>query len=75
MYTERVQLTWVEVAVGAYPVYVEVDPENAIAESNEDNNEKVRMLLVAADRGFLPVASRRPVRRRTCHRAFDGSTR
>jgi hypothetical protein len=43
---------------GAHPVRIMVDPENAISETDEFNNELVYTVLVATDQVFLPVIHR-----------------
>lgn len=43
---------------GAYPVRVVVDPEDAIAETDETNNEAIGTALVATDQVFLPLICR-----------------
>lgn len=46
------------VQIGADAVYVSVDPAGIVSESNETNNVSGQVILVAAQRVFLPLAQR-----------------
>ncbi|MFB0533463.1 MAG: CARDB domain-containing protein, partial [Anaerolineae bacterium] len=49
------QVTWTTGVSGTHQIYVRVDPDNAIGEIDEDNNQKMETIWVAADRIFLPL--------------------
>ncbi len=53
--TLHVSMTWPNLDAGRHPVYVQVDPDHAIAEANESNNTAVGWVLVATHRFFLPI--------------------
>lgn len=48
-------ITWSNVSTGAHPVFAIVDPENSIAESNESDNIRSFLILVATERLWLPL--------------------
>jgi subtilase family serine protease len=52
-------LTWSGLASGTYPLVAVVDPDAAISESNEANNQLAGLVMVARARYYLPVGLRR----------------
>jgi hypothetical protein len=56
--TTAVSVTMASVLPGNYPVYVVVDPDNEILESNTEDNVLVGQVLVATDRMFLPLLAK-----------------
>jgi hypothetical protein len=56
--TAEAVITWPNVAPGVHTVYVWVDPNNEISETNADNNLKQFTVLVADPSIFLPVVAR-----------------
>jgi len=55
---ETAEVTWANVSPGAHEVYVVVDVEGTIPESNEDDNTGSGVILVATDRVFLPTITK-----------------
>ncbi len=53
-----VSVEWQNVCTGAYTVGVTVDPDALITESDEENNQLSRTLLVAQHATFMPLAFR-----------------
>jgi hypothetical protein len=51
-------ITWPDVSPGVYTVYVWVDPNNDIAETNSNNNLQQFTVLVADPSLFLPLIAR-----------------
>lgn len=49
------QIAWPDVGGGTYEVYVKVDSDDAIVESEETDNKDHKSLLVAKVRLFLPI--------------------
>jgi len=56
--TMSVTMTWPNVTTGAYRIYVELDPHNLIAESNESNNIISQTLVVGQYRRWFPLIIR-----------------
>ena len=52
---ETVSVVWPDVAPGAHRVFVVVDPDGSIEESDEINNTASRVVIIASDRVFLPL--------------------
>ncbi len=50
------QVLWTDVGPGRHQVLVSVDPDNAIRESDQSNNELVGIVLVPYHRLYVPVA-------------------
>jgi len=50
-----VSVTWSDVAPGAHTVFVIVDPQGHIEESDEGNNTTSRVVVVASDRVYIPA--------------------
>ncbi len=55
--TAETNVTWSNLGAGAHAMYVVVDPNDEIAETNSLNNQLVGMFLVARQRAYLPVVS------------------
>jgi hypothetical protein len=55
---ETAEVTWANVSPGAHEVYVVVNAEGTIPESNEDDNTGSGVILVATDRVFLPTITK-----------------
>ena len=55
---ETVEVTWANVSPGAHQVYVVVDAQGTISESNEDDNTGSGIILVATHRIFLPLITK-----------------
>ena len=55
---ETVEVTWANVSPGAHQVYVVVDAEGTIPESNEDDNTGSGVILVATNRILLPFITK-----------------
>jgi len=55
---ETVEVTWANVSPGAHRVYVVVDAEGTIPESNKDDNTGSGMILVATYRLYLPLVTK-----------------
>ena len=55
--TAKTSVTWSNLAAGAHAMYVVVDPNDEIAETNSLNNQIVGMFLVARQRAYLPAVS------------------
>jgi hypothetical protein len=55
---ETVEVTWANVSPGAHQVYVVVDAEGTIPESNEDDNTGSGVILVATNRILLPLITK-----------------
>jgi len=53
-----ISVTLSNLSSGAHPVYIIVDPDGAITESNEDDNVMARVVFVNPHRVFLPLVSR-----------------
>jgi hypothetical protein len=53
-----VTMVWPDVAPGSHVVQVVIDPEDAVSEGNEGNNEKSGVVLVARMQAFLPLITR-----------------
>jgi hypothetical protein len=51
---QNLSVVWPDVAPGAHRVFVVVDPENLIGESDEINNIASRVVVVASERALLP---------------------
>ena len=49
------QVTWTTAVPGLHEIYARVDPDNEIAEIDEDNNQSMQTILVFTDRVFLPA--------------------
>jgi hypothetical protein len=56
--TREVSVTWPNLSAGTHPVYVQIDPDNAIGEANESNNIVGGFTLVATHQVYLPLISR-----------------
>jgi subtilase family serine protease len=56
--SESVEVTWRDVPAGAHQVYVIVDGDGLIDESDELNNQGSQVILVASERAFLAAISR-----------------
>jgi hypothetical protein len=54
---ETVEVTWANVSPGAHQVYVVVDAQETISESNEDDNTGSGVILVATHRIYLPLVT------------------
>jgi hypothetical protein len=52
---ETVSVTWPDVAPGVHRVFVVVDPDSSIEESDEINNAASRVVIIASNRVFLPL--------------------
>jgi hypothetical protein len=52
---QNVSVTWSDVAPGAHTVFVVVDPQGQIEESDETNNTASRVVVVASDRVYIPA--------------------
>jgi hypothetical protein len=52
---QNLSVVWPDVAPGAHRVFVVVDPENLIGESDEINNIASRVVVVASERVLLPA--------------------
>ncbi|MGB3717153.1 MAG: CARDB domain-containing protein, partial [Candidatus Promineifilaceae bacterium] len=52
---QSLSVVWPDVAPGAHRVFVVVDPENLIIESDEINNIASRVIVVASERVLLPA--------------------
>jgi hypothetical protein len=55
---ETAEVTWANVSPGAHQVYVVVDAEGTIPESNEDDNTGSGVILVATNRILLPFITK-----------------
>lgn len=53
------QVTWTRASIGTHWISVFVDTTNQIGEQNETDNVLTSMVLVGADRAYLPLVSRR----------------
>ncbi len=53
-----VQVTWRDVPAGEYQIFVVVDGENQITETNEENNVQTQNLFFATHQVFLPYIQR-----------------
>jgi len=51
----EVSLLWPNLGAGVYDVSVRVDPENAVGELKEDNNEVTLTIVVGTDAVYLPL--------------------
>jgi hypothetical protein len=49
------QITWTTDVSGTHEIYVRVDPDNAIGEIDEGNNERVETIWLAVDRLYFPL--------------------
>jgi hypothetical protein len=56
--SEGVEVTWRDVPAGAHQVYVTVDEDGLIDESDDLNNQGSQVILVASERAFLTALSR-----------------
>lgn len=56
--TKVVSVTWPNVLPGSHPVYVIVDPDGAISESDESDNVLTDRVLVSSRQVFLPMVYR-----------------
>ncbi len=52
------EILWPNVAPGNYTIYVVVDPDQTVAETNENNNTRSRAIFFANHRIFLPIVGR-----------------
>ena len=52
---QTVSVTWPNVAPGNHQVFVVVDPEGQIEESDETNNTASRLVIIASHRASLPL--------------------
>lgn len=55
---ETVEVTWASVPPGSHQVYVVVDAQETISESNEDDNTGSGVILVATHRIHLPLITK-----------------
>jgi hypothetical protein len=55
-----VSVDWADVPPGAYTIGVRVDPDDLVAESDENNNQFSRTLFVGHLGALLPVVARNP---------------
>ena len=56
--TLDVAVLWPNLSAGVHPFYAELDPSNAIAETNESNNRITGSLFVATYQLYLPLIAR-----------------
>lgn len=56
--TTTVSVTMPNVSPGNHPVYVVVDPDDVVIESNTEDNVLIGQILVATDRLFIPLLSK-----------------
>jgi hypothetical protein len=49
------QVTWTTDVSGTHEIYARVDPDNAIGEIDESNNERVETIWLVTDRLYLPL--------------------
>ncbi|MFN2190264.1 MAG: CARDB domain-containing protein, partial [Candidatus Promineifilaceae bacterium] len=52
---ETVSVTWSDLAPGVYRLFVVVDPEDEIIDSDRNNNTASRLVIVATDRTHTPL--------------------
>jgi hypothetical protein len=55
---DSVEVVWADVAPGAHQIYVSVDADGSITESDEQNNVVVQTIVVATFRNYLAVIRR-----------------
>jgi hypothetical protein len=52
---ETISVVWPNLTPGVHPLYVVVDPDLEIDDSDRSNNTAYRPILVAAHRAFIPL--------------------